>query len=257
MIERLNRGRDRVRTVIVLICIVALAFKQELLAYVQSHIGQIRLIAEPKPNLFSVPLGDTVPKAVEFGHLEVVIPLIAVIIFFVVAERAADISIDKVRFVRRMLLGRYDVEGRWIDIVYKNRAAVSGGIVDIRYRKGTYSICGYDYKPNGEKGDTFESDSSLYEQGVLRYSFVQHRKNKGGNATYRFSIQGFFGPRYFEGEFYNNGDSSHYEVFGHRIDRSFKEFDYRDTLEHEKMGTLIAKYIAAKKGAFFIEGSAP
>lgn len=85
-------------------------------------------------------------------------------------EFISEAKIDRFRLFRKLIMGREDIEGTWIDIHRKDGAINSCAFIHISYYDGEYIVQGHDFS-NGEYRLRFKSTSSKYKHGKLEYEY--------------------------------------------------------------------------------------
>jgi hypothetical protein len=158
------------------------------------------------------------------------------------------------RPLRRLVMGREDVEGHWVDVTFSGPSGSelwNGGVLAIGFSDGKFTVRGETFDSRGARVGTFYSDISAYEDRVLRYWFdkLKHTEHAGemqGASTYVFDLDNR--PNTFDGKYFSTaGVVAH--LHGRRIPR--QELASLTTLERkgEYVRDFIASYQATASGA--------
>ena len=152
---------------------------------------------------------------------------LTILVFFSI-HLLVEVFFDEIKLFRSIAMGKENIEGIWLDIVYKNGVPIGGGFLYIRYRNESYILDGVDYYTDGRYGGTFKTTSSLYKNRELNYIYTAQRAagdfrpeeqkylddGCGGRGFYNFS-----GDRClrFSGEFFEDHTENAFTVRGMRL----------------------------------------
>lgn len=122
-------------------------------------------------------LQKSISEGSEFYILYLLIAVILVCILLIGVDFVLLRLIDKLKFLRRAVLGSDFIEGFWLQMVvpesHKDEIP-RFGIIRIAFEGTQYKITGDSFQPNGELIASFITYLIQYEKHQLKYSFEAH-----------------------------------------------------------------------------------
>jgi hypothetical protein len=216
MIYRLHAVRGWISKLLVVTVIVAAVFKDKIYEWQTDVFGDVVVVKQGPGS--GEPQGKTI---INEKHVRTIVLIIVLIIFYGIAETAVEASFDKSRVVRKVAMGKSDIEDVWLDIVYLSDKVIGGGYIVISYDEGKYRLDGEDFNENGYRTGDFESTISDYDNHTLLFKYIAHRGGgKGrssGHGEYKFSGDGHGKFSCLSGHFYEDGSTDHFYIYGERL----------------------------------------
>lgn len=163
-----------------------------------------------------------------------------IIVFFVVLELCLRLCLNTSYWVRKLIIGKHDIEGWWVDVVVdpKNKQPMFGAVFRIDYENDEYLISGQDFNPDGSIRGGFTSTQSMYDRYILNYRFDTHlmnepRPSEGGTGILNFIRRGSAPIIAFSGFLFDPHRLANLYVYGEKISDS-KLIDQLQTSEWEQ-----------------------
>jgi hypothetical protein len=241
MIERLEKAREWGSRLLVSFVIVAAVAKDYVFAAV--------LKGPPAdPHALGQVTHASVPMYVS------AIYILALIFIYSTLEVAADAAIDGSRRVRRWLMGKDDIEGYWLNIVYQSDRIIAGGVLYIYYENRSYKMEGRDFDLDGVWRGWFGTDISRYSNRCLSYKYHALRpgpRDDGtGHGENNFTSGGPGSIRQFDGYFFEDRNERRFYVHGERLlDFIDDTDDLRSAMSAISVPPLVARFIDERKDA--------
>lgn len=129
---------------------------------------------------------------------------------------------DHAAWARRLVLRDQHVEGWWIDAVIRPGDELTGGIVEIFYRKGGLKISGTTFNRRGKRIGPFNSKNSMFYDNELIYVYTKDPQasaapHSHGFGTYEFQPSGSWSPKEFNGFFSSRESEQEWRVHGRKL----------------------------------------
>ena len=271
MITRLERAQKRASRFLVTLVIVAAVSKDHLLGIIEaggSELSGHQTSGEPKgdgPTAASAAHGVVVrvTKPPSAGDQKLPTPhaavsqtinriralfVVALICFYALLEYMVEMSVAKLRFVRRFVMGGTDIEDYWLDVVFQSDKVIGGGLIHIQYRAGEYLLEGRDFDANQQWTGWFATEISQYEDKCLLYKYRAlrpgEREEGTGHGEYNFNNGVERLPTHYFGHFYEDRNNRRYYVYGERLSVFLPDKKKRRELtQPARVAELVAEFI--------------
>ncbi len=104
-----------------------------------------------------------------------ILTLAAVVILSDIIREATSNLVSISRPLRRLILGRQDIEGTWIEVTGKNGEVRYVSLIRLEIEDETVRISGENFDEEGKRDGTFLSDMLVVTWPVLKYKFTAVR----------------------------------------------------------------------------------
>lgn len=128
-------------------------------------------------------------KKLDAEHWFLVGPVALAIVGMLTADWLAELAIEKLRWVRRLLSGKDDIEGDWVNIVVDSAQPgmiIAAEYCRFRYTKGRYEASGDTWNLEGKWVSDFVSEASSFNGRELEFYYKQGIDRVGGYGVVRF-----------------------------------------------------------------------
>jgi hypothetical protein len=116
--------------------------------------------------------------------------LLIAIVGMQLADKIATAAIEHIRVLRRMLAGRNDIEGDWVNIVVDTanpKQIIGAEYCRIRYRNGEYVLSGDTWTLDGKWVQDFRTGGSCYKDREFEYYYRTGVNRVGGFGVMIFT----------------------------------------------------------------------
>jgi hypothetical protein len=163
----------------------------------------------------------------ESPMLLIALELFLLLLIVPIAQALVDLLLDRSQWLRRLVMGKSFIEGKWKDAVYTRDSSghLTGGILNIALVDGKYRVEGETFNEVGERIGAFISSISELDEDAnkLEYVFLKimdkaDQYSFGGTSEYSF-ITANQPRKTFEGLYRKNGDLTAYRLRGELLTR--------------------------------------
>lgn len=127
------------------------------------------------------------------GPLQIFVFFVVMLCIYLVTNYGASAFVDASPRLRRFILGKYFVEGTWMDVLRVNGTPTYVGLLRIEYDSGTLSISGRNFNRNGVVESSFNSDIAAFEWPRLLFKYSASRSPEGEHNLEGFAHVRFVG----------------------------------------------------------------
>ena len=221
MIEKLESAREKIHKIVVIACIVAVVFKDDIKKIIAEGV---RSSINPKLILFDI------------DPVNVLIAL-SVIFVYIIIESLTDVFIDNIKGIRKLIMRKDDIESFWIDVVFDSQRVVGLGFFEIRYYQGSYVVEGIAYDHDMKRFGVWMSKISSYKDRIFEFVYDASRYNVGikskcGYGKYYFTRAGYKKVNSIDGYFCEEGSSEVFFVIGKRVKIDKSKLDEPEYVEN-------------------------
>jgi hypothetical protein len=250
MIARLDSARIWFSRFFVVLVIVAAVAKDHVF-----EAAGLRASALSPPTVHSSPNGvqSAAPEASTAINMTDILYVVALIFLYALLEVGADASIARFKWVRKLIMGNINIEGEWLDLVFKSDVLFGGAYIHIYYEDGEYKIDGRNFGGENIWLGWFGTEMSRYAGTRLAYKYRGMRlvdlQDVTGHGEYNFSADSEMKLTNFAGFFYEDKAQERYYTYGERLASYLPNPEQRrDRTKPEKLPALVLQFIADRKG---------
>ena len=167
-----------------------------------------------------------------------IVSIIAILAAFAICAKflpfILDYIFDHVSLLRRILLGKTFIEGRWVEIVYKNGVPIGFAVVSLDSAEYNIIFEGTIYSLDASLLGTFRGESVNMTWPVV---YCKHSSklidsviNLEGHGELQFAIRRGIPTRY-DGSFSHNGSADQYHSVATKIEKKSELIRLNDALE--------------------------
>ncbi len=260
MVEKLHKWREIAKRVLAIFVITAAVEQQHMFDLVAGASWLLRMVPGfPK-------LDISQPPGLLFQGLYIV-SLLAIYTFL---EILVDVTVDNIAFVRRWIMWNEDIEGNWLEVVFRSDRIVYGALIRVTYSAATqgYVISGQDFDEKGLWREWFTSDLCAYKERSLSYRFWAIKPGEETDGTghgecnflsspFRSWLSRvlFFLPSdrvsQYRGYFYAVRETHRYYFHGERLNGFMKEYKAAHKRRSPKavdLPDIVKAFIDSRKG---------
>lgn len=205
LIPKLDRLKTRITSILVVCVIAIMHLKDQLFGLEEQFLSE--------------QFGPTVLGSLKNYHLTEVIALVGLVLLYTLTELLVHSAVDRWRWVRRLALGKDEIQDVWIDVVIEDGKIVGCGYNYIEYDEGRYIYRGNVFDRKVVPIGSFRSTLLHYEKKELNYNYEfigAERGNKKGHGT--LYLHGSGGRVWnYGGQFYEDVSGKMYFAEGIRL----------------------------------------
>jgi hypothetical protein len=165
-------------------------------------------------------------KKLDFANYALVGTIIVATLGILMADKLAMATIDEFRWLRRILSGKNDIEGDWVDVVAHGTDPCTILKVEysrIRFRQGRYILSGDSWTVDGHwMGDYITEGGANYSGRQLEFYYKTGMARLGGFGICHFAPEDSI-PVDFVCRYIDEGAKSTFVTRGHRVNMRFRK----------------------------------
>lgn len=238
MVRKLEKWRRSITNVVVTMVVGGMLFKDSILKA----------------------LGE--PEQVTDYKAEYLILLVVFVFTYAFLSKLVEMGINGSPYLRKLMMGRANIEGDWIAIVYdeNHRDVVSGTLVTVDFHGGKYVVNGIDYDSTGRIIGRFFTDISEYADFRLKFTAnaqaIGDSAETEGYGVYDFDpAPGGHATQSYGGYFFSNAGARKFHVDGQTLASFLGKLNDPElrggaVLLPDQRAKLVSEYINYRKSEF-------
>jgi hypothetical protein len=171
-----------------------------------------------------------------------VVFVVSFTIVYLIVKHTCDFAFYTIAPLRRILLGRAHIEGKWVEHVRRNGVCYSIGIVQFTPGEYSFQLSGVNYDPTGVQLNDFSASVSSMNWPSVNFQHGNNDSRKKSDPAVGVGFVTFIddapSPRKYTAHYNHNTSTDGYSVEARRITA---EEDIDDVCDPARLPTFIRR----------------